>query len=331
MKRVWLFLAALFLLWAGPAAADELRPGYLSVSQSSAEAWRLVWKAPIKAGVVTRAKPALPATCTLGTPTAQVIDRSNVTIFTARCPQGIFGKPIGLTGIDAAFIDALIRIAPLGRSVQTAVLTHAAPMITVRAVPDRFEVARTYVRLGIDHILFGFDHLLFVLALVLLIQGGWRIAQTVTAFTAAHSCTLIATSLNWISLERRPVEVCIALSIIFLAVEIVKARGDAPRLSECRVSERWPWLVAFVFGLLHGFGFAGALAEIGLPDGEVPTALLTFNMGVEIGQLLIVGFGLGVLWTLRRFAQRLARRGEIASAYAIGTVAAYWMFARAFV
>jgi HupE / UreJ protein len=209
-------------------------------------------------------------------------------------------------------------------------------MVTVRAVPDRFEVAQTYVHLGVEHILFGFDHLLFVLALVLLIEGGWRIAQTVTAFTVAHSLTLIATSLNWISVARRPVEVCIALSIIFLAVEIVKARSDTRhlserRLAERRLSERWPWLVAFAFGLLHGFGFAGALAEIGLPEGEVPTALFTFNIGVEIGQLLIVGFGLGVLWAIHRFAQRRARRGEIASAYAIGTVAAYWMFARAFV
>jgi hydrogenase/urease accessory protein HupE len=326
MTLARLFCAALFLLWAGPASADELRPGYLSVSQTSAAAWQLVWKAPIKAGVVTRATPALPAACSLGTPRAHVIERSIVTVISAHCPHGLFGTPVGLTGIDAAFTDALIRIAPLGRPVQTARLTRTAPMITVRTVPDRFEVARTYARLGVEHILFGFDHLLFVLALVLLINGGWRIAQTVTAFTIAHSCTLIATSLNWISLPRQPVEVCIALSIIFLAVEIVKVRGDAHRLSE-----RWPWLIAFAFGLLHGFGFAGALAEIGLPEGEVPTALFTFNIGVEIGQLLIVGFGLMMLWALRRFAHNFVRRGVIASAYAIGTVSAYWVFARAFV
>ncbi len=325
MKRLFFACAVLLLFWAGPAAADELRPGYLAVTQMDASHWQLVWKAPIKGGAVTRASPALPAACTLGPPRAQVVDRAVVTVIDAVCPRGLLGGEVGLSGLDVNFTDALIRIAPLGRPVQTQRLTFAAPMVVALAAPSRFQVAQTYLTLGIEHILFGYDHLLFVLALVLLIQGGWRIAQTVTAFTVAHSLTLIATSLDLIALPRKPVEVCIALSIVFLAVEIVKAQPEQRRLAE-----RWPWLVAFAFGLLHGFGFAGALAEIGLPHGEVPTALLAFNVGVEVGQLVIVAFGLSVLWAVSRFAANALRRGVAVSAYAIGVIAAYWLFARAF-
>ena len=167
---------------------------------------------------------------------------------------------------------------------QTIRVTPASPEFVIEASPGHWEVARTYLGLGVEHILLGFDHLLFVLALLVLVRGGKRIVLTVTAFTVAHSITLVAATLGWVALPGAPVEATIALSIVFLAREIAMVwRGHAS------LTERMPWLVAFVFGLLHGLGFAGALAEIGLPQNAIPLALLCFNVGVEVGQLLFVG------------------------------------------
>ena len=189
--------------------------------------------------------------------------------------------------------------------------------------PSRWQVAKTYFVTGVDHILFGYDHLLFVVSLVLLLGGFWAIAKAVTAFTIAHSITLIGTTLGFLGLPQRPVESVIALSILFLAVEIIKKDPAKPRLSE-----RIPWVVAFGFGLLHGFGFAGALNEIGLPENDVPTALITFNLGVEAGQLLIVALTATLLNLLRRYAATFAPIALKASTYAIGTIAAFWFIER---
>jgi hydrogenase/urease accessory protein HupE len=202
-------------------------------------------------------------------------------------------------------------------------LTAASPMAEIAARPDRWQVAWTYFVIGIEHIVFGFDHLLFVVSLVLLLTGGWAVAKAVTAFTVAHSITLIGTTLGVLGLPQRPVESVIALSIVFLAVEIAKKRPDALRLSE-----RAPWIVAFLFGLLHGFGFASALAEIGLPEGEVPMALLAFNLGVEAGQLGIVIGGFAVLELLRRMAASLLAPALRLAAYVIGITASYWIIER---
>lgn len=308
-----------------PAHADELRPGYLELTQKSPTAWHMVWKAPIKGGLATNARPSLPKSCIVSTPRRELVGAAVVAVSEVRCPASLAGQRVGLTGLDASFTDALVRIAPLGRPVQAARLTAGTPTAEVQAKAARSQVAKTYFALGVEHILTGYDHLLFVLSLVLLLMGGWRIAKTVTAFTVAHSLTLIGTTLHLISVPRQPVEICIALSIVFLAVEIVKAKPGAPRLSE-----RIPWLVAFAFGLLHGFGFAGALAEIGLPEGEIPVALLTFNLGVEAGQLVIVAGGLVVLGAIRRFFTEQFRPVQVRMAYVIGSVAAFWMIERAF-
>jgi hydrogenase/urease accessory protein HupE len=199
----------------------------------------------------------------------------------------------------------------------------ASPEFVIEASPGHWEVARTFLGLGIEHILLGFDHLLFVLALLMLVSGGRRIVLTVTAFTVAHSITLVAATLGWIALRGAPVEATIALSIVFLAREILMTwRGQAS------LTERMPWVVAFVFGLLHGLGFAGALAEIGLPQNAIPLALLCFNMGVEIGQLLFVGAVLAVVMVSQRWLARLSSRLRWIPAYAIGSVASYWLIAR---
>jgi hydrogenase/urease accessory protein HupE len=306
------------------AQADELRPGYLELTQRSASEWQMVWKAPIKGGLANNATPSLPKFCTVALARRAVVNGAVVAISDVRCARGLAGQPIGLTGLDATFSDTLVRIAPLGRLVQAARLTPDAPMAEVAVKADRAQVGKAYFVLGVEHILAGFDHLLFVLSLVLLITGGWQVAKAVTAFTIAHSITLIATSLHLLSVPRQPVEIIIALSILFLAVEIVKSRSGVQRLSE-----RIPWAVAFAFGLLHGFGFAGALAEIGLPEGEVPVALLTFNLGVEAGQLLIVGAGLALLAAIRRIAAARLTQARTVMGYVIGSISAFWVIERA--
>lgn len=311
------------LLAAMPARADELRPGYLELTETRPLQWRVVWKAPIRGGLAARARPALPADCQWSGETRDVVNAALVVTAEARCGEPLAGREIGLSGLDDTFTDALVRIAALGKPVQAARLTANRTHVAVDRTASRWEVARTYFVLGVEHILFGFDHLLFVLSLVLLLRRGRTIAKAVTAFTVAHSITLIGSTLGFLGLPQRPVESVIALSIMFLAVEIVKA-GQGER----RLSERWPWIVAFTFGLLHGFGFAGALAEIGLPQGEVPAALLSFNLGVEAGQLLIVGAGLAVLAFVSRVAMQALRPATLASAYAIGTIASFWFIDR---
>jgi hypothetical protein len=185
------------------------------------------------------------------------------------------------------------------------------------------EVARRYVGLGIEHILLGIDHLLFVLGLMLLVRGPWMLVKTITAFTLAHSVTLALATLGFVNVPARPVDAAIALSIAFLAAEILHARQGRPGLTS-----RKPWVVAFVFGLLHGLGFAGALTELGVPPGEIPLALLFFNVGVEIGQLMFVAVVLVLGWALRQLQVRWPRWAEPLPAYAIGTIAAFWLIGR---
>jgi hydrogenase/urease accessory protein HupE len=186
------------------------------------------------------------------------------------------------------------------------------------------EVIRTYTLLGIGHILGGVDHLLFVLALLLLVRGIGRLVATVTAFTLAHSVTLAAATLGFVHVPPAPVEATIALSILFLASELARQRADG----RADLTARFPWLVAFSFGLLHGFGFAGALSEVGVPQKAVPLALLFFNVGVEIGQLAFIAAVLAIGWSVRRAAIRAPAWWPRAAAYGIGSVAAFWVVQR---
>ena len=324
MNRLMALLtAAMLALFALPAQADELRPGYLELTQRDAQHWKVVWKAPVLGGLATRTRPSFPLFCTQSAPQARIEGAALVAESTLTCSQDLAGSKVGLAGMDAAFTDALLRVAPLNRPVQASRLTPTAAMVLVSTVPDRWEVARSYFVLGVEHILTGYDHLLFVVALVLLLMRPWTVVRAATAFTLAHSLTLIGTTLGVIGLAQAPVEALIALSIIFLAVEIVKQDPAHPRLSE-----RLPWLVAFGFGLIHGFGFAGALREIGLPEGDVPVALLTFNLGVEAGQLLIIAAVIAVIAVLRRFAQPALRTAVLAASYAIGITASFWFIQR---
>ena len=239
------------------------------------------------------------------------------------CGDGLKGQAITIDGLRATVTDVLARIEYRDGTTEIARLTPESPTFNVAGTQTRFELAATYFRLGVDHILSGLDHLLFVFALILLIGDRWLLVKTVTAFTIAHSITLAGAALGYFSLPQKPVEATIALSIAFLASELIKVRpGDR------RLSERYPWMVAFIFGLLHGFGFAGALKEIGLPQIDVPLALFTFNVGVEAGQLMFVAVVLVGFKALSVLFPAPVSPVRYTLVYLIGIVSVMWLIER---
>ena len=322
----------IFLLM--PARADELRPGYLELRETASSTYEMTFKVPaqgegLRLGIYVR----LPGDVRDVVPRrAQFIGGAFVERRTFQRTGGLAGAVIAIDGLSATSTDVLVRIESLAGTTQTERLSPTRTELVVQAAPSAGEVAKTYFVLGVEHILTGFDHLFFVLALVLLVRTWRRVALTVTAFTIAHSITLAGATLGLVNVPSPPVEASIALSIVLVATEIVHARRGRPSLTA-----RWPWLVAFGFGLLHGFGFAGALAEVGLPKHAIPVALLFFNLGVEIGQLAFVAVVLALIATIARLASSryeprrvagLMDGLDIGTAYAIGSIAAFWLIAR---
>jgi len=329
MRRIGVILAALAAAWLTPRAhAHEVRPAYLEIRETAEDVYVVLWKVPasgdLRLGIYVR----LPDPAeSLTEPVGRFADGAYIETWTARCPGGLRGASITIDGLETTRIDVLARVEHLDGSVQTARLMPDARSFTVEASPSFRAVSVTYLQLGAEHILLGIDHLLFVLALVLLVKGWKRIVATITAFTIAHSITLALATLGWITLPGPPVEAIIALSIVFVAAEIVRGRQGRPGLTE-----RAPWVVAFAFGLLHGLGFAGALGEVGLPQHAIPAALLFFNVGVEIGQIAFVA-GIVLIAAMARTAQeQLGRRAPRYAwrvvPYAIGSVAMFWVIER---
>lgn len=325
MRCLALLLALLGALASPqPATAHEVRPGYLDLTEIAANQFAMTWKVPALGALRLAMKPQFPAFCRIvGEPTAMLaggafIDRGRV-----QCDHKLAGGRIAIEGLDATMTDVLVRIALADGVVETALLSPRDPGFVVAASPGPLMVMGTYGRLGVEHILFGIDHLLFVLCLLLLVRGIRSLLATITAFTVAHSITLAAATLGYIHLPSAPVEATIALSIVFLAAELLRRESD-----RSRVTRFYPWLVAFSFGLLHGLGFAGALAEIGLPAGEIPLALLAFNLGVELGQLAFVAAVLSLMRLARFLVPKVPGWVVGAAGYAIGSVAAFWVFAR---
>ena len=316
------------------AQADEIRPGYLELRQTASDTYSLLFKIPALGDDLRLAiYVTLPeGTNDVAPPRAGFNGGAYTERRTIRRNGGLAGQTISIEGLSTTSTDVLVRVESLDGATQTERLSPTSTAFVVQAAPGAGEVAATYLRLGIEHILFGFDHLLFVLALVILVRDWRRVALTVTAFTIAHSITLAAATLDLVNVPGPPVEASIALSIVLVAVEIVNARRGMPS-----VTARWPWLIAFCFGLLHGFGFAGALAEVGLPHHAIPIALLFFNLGVEAGQLFFVAavltvgglFRLAIAFRFERaLVERTANRIDVTAAYAIGTTAAYWLIER---
>jgi hydrogenase/urease accessory protein HupE len=240
-----------------------------------------------------------------------------------RCDAGLAGATITIDGLAATYTDVLVRIARADGTTQAARLSPDNPTLEVTESPSSIATATTYFRLGVEHIITGFDHLLFVLALLLLIGNVRTLIETVTSFTVAHSITLAFAALGYSRVPQPPVEALIALSIMFVAAEIIrKQRGRSD------LAGAYPWLIAFLFGLLHGFGFGGALREIGLPQKDVPLALFTFNLGVEAGQLMFIAVVLALATALRLIVKTGTQRMRVATAYAIGAVSAFWFVER---
>ncbi len=307
-----------------PSPAHEVRPAYLQVRELSPNTYDVLWKVPARGGRRLSLSLELPRSCINSTePHFQRTARSVSERWVVHCTEGLSDSTIRVDGLSASFIDVLVRVERLDDSTQIARLTPDSPSFSVAPVPGRREIALTYLKIGVEHILLGADHLLFVLALLLLVRGARPLVLSVTAFTIAHSLTLAATVLSSVNVPPAPVEACIALSIMFLAAEIIHARSGQPGLTA-----QYPWIAAFGFGLLHGFGFAGALRDVGLPEHAIPLALLLFNVGVEIGQLLFVGLALSAGALIVRYSvpgERLARR---VAPYAIGCAGAFWLIER---
>ena len=273
----------------------------------------------------------LPENCDARMPPEPRFDGAAWTaVWVATCPGGLERGEIAIPGLEATQTDVLVRYELVPGEGVARRLTPGEPLFTVPEAPGTLEILTSYFSLGVDHILSGVDHLLFVFALMLLIRNRWRLLGAVTAFTVAHSLTLAAAALGWVILPAPPVEALIALSIMILAAELLRRDG-----TDMGLSERYPWIVSFGFGLLHGLGFARALLDIGLPEGEVPLALLAFNLGVEAGQLLFIAAAIVVMMLVRLIApavvsaaSRAGSLGRTSVAYAIGCISAYWFIDR---
>ena len=305
-----------------------LQPGYLELRLIDKDLYAVVWKKPAIKSQPMAISAQLPEHCDPRTPVQPIWDgAAYVARWTARCSGSIEGGVIHIDGLDRTSTDVLVRFDFADGVTEARRLTPGDPSFTIPTQPSRLEVVRTYLLLGIEHILSGIDHLVFVLALLILVKGVRRLIFTVTAFTIAHSLTLAGATLGYVQMPGPPIEATIALSIMFVAAEIIHSRRGRPGLTE-----KYPWVVAFTFGLLHGFGFAGALAQIGLPQTSIPVALLFFNVGVEIGQLLFIAS----VFTIIALARRITRRINIprpawswaVPPYAIGSLAVFWVIQR---
>lgn len=313
------------LLCGAAAEADVFRPAYLELTELDGGRYGVLWKVPAAGDRRLSAYVRLPDDAErLSDPRVSRSGDAWVERWEVRRQGGLVGQEIAIEGAAVGVTDVIARVQRRDGSSQVERLPLSNPRFTVTGPAGIGEVVRTYLLLGFEHILAGLDHLLFVLALLLLVRGGARIVATITAFTVAHSLTLAAATFGWLNVPGPPVEAVIALSIVFVAAEVLHSRQGRPSLTA-----RAPWVVAFSFGLLHGLGFAGALAEMGLPQSAVPLALLMFNVGVELGQLVFVAAVLTFTMALRRVAgaARLDR-APAAVAYGIGTVAAFWTLER---
>jgi len=313
------------LCLSAPAWADVFRPAYLELRQRDADTFDVLWKVPavgdsMRLGIHVR----FPADTQNATePRGAFVPGAFVERWTVRRSGGLAGAEVTIEGLPRSVTDAIARVEWLDGTTQVARLQPERPRFVIEAPPDGLGVARTYTALGIHHILIGIDHLLYILGMLFLVQGWRRILATMSAFTATHSLTLSAAALGWVHVPQPPVEACIALSIVFVAREIVESRRGRPGLTA-----RWPWVVSFTFGLMHGFGFAGALAEVGLPQKAIPIALLFFNVGVEIGQLVFVAAVLTLVTLAARVRVPWPAWSRAVPAYAIGGVAMFWVIER---
>ena len=322
--RTSLVVALLCALLPLTSTAHEIRPGLLEIRERATGWVDVTWKVPTKGDRALALEPLLPASLTeVAPPSGRVVPGAWVERTTYRGGGSLVGETISIKGLSGTQTDVLLRVELADGSQHSTILRPAAPSFQIPEAAAKGEVAVAYWRMGVIHILEGVDHLLFLLALLMLVRGARKLIETVTAFTLAHSATLALATLGVVHVPPAPTEAVIALSIVFLACEIVRLQAGEPVLTARR-----PWLVALAFGLFHGLGFAGALSEIGVPANEVPLALVMFNVGVETGQLLFVGAVLLSLAALRRLRLPQVPAAQQLVPYAIGALAAFWTIER---
>jgi hydrogenase/urease accessory protein HupE len=328
-RRAVVLLAALLLAaWplAAPLRAHELLPALLELNETAPGRVEVLWQRPLTQGQPLPLTPTFPADCRpLGEPRQSLGPRSLVVRSTLQCRQGLVGRSLEIDGLPASATEVLLRWKASGGGWRTEVIRPAEPRATLAAAPrsGRPPALPVYLGLGVEHILLGPDHLLFVLGLLLIVRGRRRLLKTVTAFTVAHSLTLAAATLGVLTLPTPPLEAAIAFSILFLGPEIVRSwRGQSS------LTIRHPWVVAFLFGLLHGAGLAGGLQRLGLPRGETLQALALFNVGVEIGQLAFIALVLLVAWLWRRRRLPTPLWLRQLPGYLVGSLGAYWAIER---
>ncbi|WP_085028705.1 HupE/UreJ family protein [Ensifer aridi] len=321
---VWLFALMIgAALFSQAASAHEVRPAYLSIQEEAPNEYSVLFKTPMRGNARLALTALFSGRIETVTP---VVSRPNddamVQTWRMRTLEPLAGQNVLVDGLQNTMTDALVHMVFANGDSWTARLTPGSPSATIPASHSAWAVFSTYVRQGIEHIAFGLDHLLFVTALMLIVRDRLKLVKAITAFTLAHSITLSCATLGWITLPSKPVELMVALSIVMVAAEIVRMERG-----ETSLAITSPWTVAFAFGLLHGFGFAGALVDLGLPRSNVPLALLAFNVGVELGQLAFVA-ALSAAAIAGRRVFVLPRRAIAATAYAIGIVATFWSFGR---
>lgn len=322
MTRRWFGLLA--FAFSASLDAHELQPGFLELREASAGSYEVLWKLPSVGAERMQLAPVFPDDCRpVGETRTERVDTAFVSSARIECRQPLAGRTIAIDGLEAYATDVLLRVQHSGGEVETQVLKPVQPSVTLRAAGKAQRGIAAYLYLGIEHILLGIDHLLFVLGLLLIVRDRWMLVKTVSAFTLAHSITLAVATFGVAQVSAAPLNAAIALSILFLGPEVVRGwRG------ETSFTIRHPWVVAFAFGLLHGFGFASGLAALGLPEGEIPLALLLFNVGVEIGQLAFVA----IVILLERAFRILEIRWPLLVArlpgYLVGTLGAFWTIQR---
>jgi hydrogenase/urease accessory protein HupE len=320
-----LLLSFLLVVMNVPAGAHESQPGTLEIKQLAANRFDVTWKAPIYYGQPHPARLRLPANWQdIVQPTERRMADSIVFRRVVDVGSGsIEGTVLRFPGLESTITDVYVRLTRLDSTMMTAVVRPAKPYVELRGERSWYATAGEYIGLGFNHILLGVDHLLFVLGLLLIVQGRMMLFKTITSFTVAHSITLAVATLGFASVPLPPLNAAVALSILFLGPEIVRSwRGESS------LTIRYPWIVAFAFGLLHGFGFASGLSTTGMPKAELPWALLSFNIGVELGQLAFVFVALALAWSFRTLEIRWPRWALAMPGYTVGSLGAYWTIQR---
>ena len=314
---------------SGSLRAHEIRPALLEINEREPGLFDVQWKVPALGEMSLPIQPDFPECMKpVGPPSAHAAPGAILQYFSFKTDGApIAGETILIDGLTGVQIDVLLRIKLANGDSHSVILRPKSPSFEIPERASKGSVSWSYLKMGVEHILGGIDHLLFVLALVVIVPNRWMLFKTITAFTVAHSITLALASLGFVNVPSGPTEAVIALSVVFLAVEIVHSRHG-----KFSLAERYPWVVAMTFGLFHGLGFAGALSEVGLPQHEIPLALLMFNIGVELGQIAFVFVVLGAMPLFRVATTKATsnaswRRWQLVP-YGIGCVAAYWTIER---